>query len=99
MKDRFYEELECVFDKFPRYHMNIFLGDFNAKVGMEDIFKQTIGNESLYEISNANGVRVVNFVTFKGLSRVSCDSEQYRRSLGAALYPVHKNQYQLVTVR
>jgi hypothetical protein len=24
MKDRFNEELEHVFDKFPKYHMNIF---------------------------------------------------------------------------
>jgi hypothetical protein len=39
------------------------LGDFNAKVGREDIFKPTIGNESSYEISNHNGVRVVNFST------------------------------------
>jgi hypothetical protein len=30
IKDRFYEELEQVFDKFPRYHMKIILGDFNA---------------------------------------------------------------------
>jgi hypothetical protein len=27
----------------------------------EDIFKPTIGNESLYEISNDNGVRLKNF--------------------------------------
>jgi hypothetical protein len=26
MKDRFYEELEHVFDKFPKYHMQILLG-------------------------------------------------------------------------
>jgi hypothetical protein len=44
IKDRSYEELEQVFDKFPTYHMKIFLGDFNAKVGREDIFKPTIGN-------------------------------------------------------
>jgi hypothetical protein len=31
--------------------MKILLGDFNAKVGREDIFKLTIGNESLHEIS------------------------------------------------
>jgi hypothetical protein len=43
--------------------MKTLLGDFNAKVGREDIFKATIGNESLHEISNDNGVRVVNFVT------------------------------------
>jgi hypothetical protein len=43
MKDRFYEELEYVFNKFPKYHMKILLGDFNAKVGREDIFKPTVG--------------------------------------------------------
>jgi hypothetical protein len=67
-KDRFCDELEQVFDKFPRYHMKILLGDFNAKVGTEDFFKPTIGNESLYEISNDNGVRVVNFATSKSLT-------------------------------
>jgi hypothetical protein len=45
--------------------MKILLGDFNAKVGSEDIFKPTIGNESLHEISNDNGLRVVNFATSK----------------------------------
>jgi hypothetical protein len=64
-KDRFYIELERVFDKFPKYHMKVFLGDFNAKVGGEDIFKHTNGNESLQEIGNYNGVRVVNFATYK----------------------------------
>jgi hypothetical protein len=42
--------------------MKILLGDFNAKVDT-DIFIPTIGNESLHEISNDNGVRVVNSVT------------------------------------
>jgi exonuclease III len=46
IKDRFYEELKHVFDNFPKCHMQILLGDFNAKVGREDIFKPTIGNES-----------------------------------------------------
>jgi hypothetical protein len=43
------------------------LGDFNTKIGREDIFKPTIGNESLHEASNDNGVSVVNFVTSKNL--------------------------------
>jgi hypothetical protein len=67
IKDSYYEELEQVFDQFPRYHMKILVGDFNAKLGREDIFKPIIGNESLYEASNDNGVRVVNFVTSKNL--------------------------------
>jgi hypothetical protein len=67
VKDGFCKELEHVFNKFPKYHMKILLGDFNAKVGKEDIFKLTIGNESLPEISNDNGVRLVNFATSKNL--------------------------------
>jgi hypothetical protein len=46
VKDSFYEELERVFDKFPKYHMKTLLGNLNAKVGRQDIFKPTIGNES-----------------------------------------------------
>jgi exonuclease III len=44
VKDSFYKELEQVFDQFSRYHMKILLGDFNAKVGREDVFKPIIGN-------------------------------------------------------
>jgi hypothetical protein len=67
IKDSFYKELEQAFDQFPGYHMKILVGDFNAKVGREDIFKPIIGNESLHEASNDNGVRVVNFSTLKNL--------------------------------
>jgi hypothetical protein len=41
--------------------------DFIAKIGREDIFKPVIGNESLHEVSNDNGVIVVNFATLKNL--------------------------------
>jgi hypothetical protein len=47
--------------------MKILLGDFNAKVEREDIFKPIIGNESLHEVCNDNEVRVVNFATSKNL--------------------------------
>jgi hypothetical protein len=57
MKDVYYEELECVFDKFPKYHLKILLRDFIAKIGREE--------------SNNNGVRVINFVTSKNLT-VKC---------------------------
>jgi hypothetical protein len=63
VKDSFYEELGRVFDQFPRYDMKILLGDFNAKVGRENIFKPTIGNGSLHEINNDNGVRIVHLKT------------------------------------
>jgi hypothetical protein len=41
-KDSFYAELEQVFDHLPKYHMKILLGDFNAKVGRENIFTPTV---------------------------------------------------------
>ena len=37
-KDSFYEELEQVFDHFPKYHTKILLGDFNGKVERERVF-------------------------------------------------------------
>jgi hypothetical protein len=55
------------FDEFPRYDTNILLGDFNAKVGREDIFKLTIWNKISHEISNNNGVKVLNFAIPKNL--------------------------------
>jgi len=63
----FYKELEQVFDHFPKYHMKILLGDFNAKVGRENVFKPTTGNESLHQHSNDSGVRTVTFATLKNL--------------------------------
>jgi hypothetical protein len=68
-----YEELERVFDKFPKYHMKILLGDFIAKLGREGIFKPKIWNESLHKIRNDNGVRLVNFAASKtSESKVRC---------------------------
>jgi len=45
--------------------MKIQLGDFNAKVGRDNIFKPTTGNGSLHQDSNDNGIRIVNYATSK----------------------------------
>ena len=52
----FYGELEQVFHNFPNYHIKILLGDSSVKLGTEDIFKSTVGNDSLHQDSNDNGV-------------------------------------------
>jgi hypothetical protein len=54
MKDSFYEELERVVDKFPKYQVNFMLGDFNTEIGEKEILEPILGNESLHEISHAN---------------------------------------------
>jgi hypothetical protein len=63
--DSFYEELEQVFSHFPKYHMKMLLGEFNAKFGREGIFKLTVGNESLHQDSAGNGIK---FTTSKKYS-------------------------------
>jgi hypothetical protein len=68
LKDSFHEELDCVFDKFPEHGMKILLGYFNANVCREDVFKMKIGNESLHEFGNDNGVGAVNVATSKNLT-------------------------------
>jgi hypothetical protein len=82
VKGSFYEELERVFDKFQKCHTKILLGDFNAKVGREHIFKPTIRNKILHNINNDNGVSLVNFATSKNLRVNSsmfsqCNSHKY----------------------
>ena len=47
--------------------MKILLRDFSAKVGGENIFKPTVGNESLPQDSNDNGARIVNFAKSKNV--------------------------------
>jgi hypothetical protein len=56
---------ESIFDKFTKYHKKILLGGFKAKVSREVTSKPKIGNESLHEISNDNGVGVANIATSK----------------------------------
>jgi hypothetical protein len=85
VRDCFCEDLGRVFVQFPRYSMKIFLGDFNAKIGRENIFRPTVRNESLHEISNDSGVRVVNFATSKNLIIKStmfphCSIHKYTRT-------------------
>jgi len=43
--------------------MKILLADFNAKVGIENVFNPIIWNESLHQDINNNDVRTVNFAT------------------------------------
>jgi hypothetical protein len=71
--------------------MKILLGDFNAKLGREDILKPAIGNECLHEISNDNGVRVVKFATSKNLVvKVLCSlTAKFINTPGSLLRETH----------
>jgi hypothetical protein len=65
MKEDFYNLLEQTINQIPA---NIILGDFNAKVGKENIYKPTIGNESLHNETNNNGIKMIQFAICKILN-------------------------------
>lgn len=54
-----------IYDSILRRIQKIILGNFNAKVGREDVFRPTIGRESFHEESNDKGVRLVTLATSK----------------------------------
>ncbi|VVC46374.1 Endonuclease/exonuclease/phosphatase [Cinara cedri] len=66
-KDDFYDELTNVVDGIPNNRIVVILGDLNAKVGKELIFKPTISHRSLHEVTNNNGLNLIDFATSKGL--------------------------------
>jgi hypothetical protein len=44
------------------------MGDANAKVGRETVHQPTIGKHSRHEITNENGLRVVDFAAGKQMA-------------------------------
>lgn len=61
-EETFYEELDRICDIIPNHCVKIILGDFNAKVGKEvRIYRPMIGRDSFHDISNNNGISLINF--------------------------------------
>ncbi|XP_071652690.1 craniofacial development protein 2-like [Temnothorax longispinosus] len=66
-KDSFYSILERVYDTTPSNDIKMMLGDLNAKIGRETIYRPIIGKESLHAGSNNNGLRVIDFATSRNM--------------------------------
>ena len=66
-KDIFYEKLVRVYDEAPKRDIKIILGDLNAKVGREPMYRPTIGKYSLHETSNDNGLRIIDFAISRNM--------------------------------
>jgi hypothetical protein len=61
IKEEFYNLLEQNINQIARLGIKIIFGDFNAKVAQESIHKHTIGNESLHNETNNNGIKMIQF--------------------------------------
>lgn len=55
------------YDKLPGNVIKLLLGDLNAKCVRETHFSLTIGSESLHELSNGNGLRLILFAAAKNM--------------------------------
>ena len=67
VKDVFYEGLRAAYEKCPKHDVKMIIGDVNAKVGREEIFRPVIGKCGLHENTNENGLRLVYFATEMGM--------------------------------
>ena len=66
-KDAFYECLDRTYEQCPQHDVKIVLGDFNAKVGKEGIFGQTVGKFSLLTDNLDNGMRLIDFAAARNM--------------------------------
>ena len=64
-KDVFYTKLEEEINKVQRHDVKMILGDLNAKIGREEVYRHVIGKESLHKDSNDNGLRLIDFASGK----------------------------------
>jgi exonuclease III len=64
-KDKFYTKMEEEINKVQRHDVKMILGDLNAKIGREEVYRSTIGKASLHEDSNYNGLRLIDFAVEK----------------------------------
>jgi exonuclease III len=70
-KDSFCDDLDEIYGECPKRDCKIIIGDMNAKVGKEQIYRPVIGKHSLHKRSNDNGKRLINFASSKNVVVVS----------------------------
>ncbi|XP_038121013.1 uncharacterized protein LOC119770363 [Culex quinquefasciatus] len=61
-KEAFYATLEEVYEGCPRQDVKM-----NARFGREEMFRPTIGPESLHAVTNDNGQRCIDFAASRGM--------------------------------
>jgi len=70
-KDKFYDDLQKVYDRVPKHDIVMILGDLNAKIGKEKAYERVTGKYTLHDASNENGEMVCNFATENNMTVMS----------------------------
>ena len=72
MKDDFYEQLQKIVDEVPRHDMLLVIGDWNAKVGEQQLGEEGIvGKFGMIGERSDNGERFVSFCALNNLAIAS----------------------------
>ena len=86
-KDDYYELLAKTYDDLPAHDIKIVLGDFNAKVGKEEVFRPTNGRYSLPDETNENGQRMIYYAAERNLVVKSSFHQHKSRHLATWKHP------------
>ena len=67
VKDAFYHRLQSVIDNFPERDVTILMGDFNAKIGSDNIGCEEVMGQCRLGVMNNNGERLGDFYALNKL--------------------------------
>lgn len=95
IKDQFYEEIGKVVNALPRYDVKIVLGDFNAKIGREEVYKSITGGYSLHGKTNENGEKLIQYATESRMKIMSTSFERKSIYKGTWMSPDGKTCNQI----
>ncbi|XP_008179988.1 craniofacial development protein 2-like [Acyrthosiphon pisum] len=73
-KEMFYAALEDTFNQSIE-DIRLVLGDFNAKIGREEVYRSTIGSHIPHTNTNDNGIKLIDFALGKEMM-VKCSHEK-----------------------
>jgi len=86
-KEKFYDDLQTVTDRTPKSDTILVLGDANAKLGKEDVYRGVSGKHTLHEISNRNGEMLLALALGNNLTVMSTQFQHKKIHKGTWLAP------------
>jgi len=81
-KEAFYQKVEEVYDSCPSNDIKIVWGDWNAKVGREEIYQGIIGKHSMHINTNNNGQRFLQQLKIWWYPQPVFHTKKYINKLG-----------------
>lgn len=95
VKECYYETLDKICDGVSKHDCKLVMGDWNAKVGQEEIYQPTIGKYSLHDQSNENGRFMIDFAMGRDMKIKSTCYEHRNIHKGTWMSPDGRNVNQI----